>query len=320
MMKTKPIIIISILLLLAVVGLMVWDFYYESAPSGNPYEYRLSDLKKIDPSEFCYIKSGEIKPDMTAPYSIAINEADEVFVAGSDQVMVFDQHGGLINSFGISEKSRAIAVSADGRIFLGMKDHVEVFDVNGSTIARWAKINDKAQLTSIAVEDESVFVADAGNRIVYHFDLSGQLVNTIGEKDKEAGFGGFILPSAHFDLAIGREGQLWIVNPGKHEFLAFNKQGVLFSSWSRTSMQLDGFSGCCNPGNIALRSDGSFVTSEKGIERVKIHYPSGDYKCVVAGPDSFAEGTEHIDLAVNSFDRIYVLDTGTGVIGFFDEK
>lgn len=165
-----------------------------------------------------------------------------------------------------------------------------------------------------------MFVADAGNKIVYHFDRNGQLLNTIGEKDPEAGFNGFIIPSPHFDLAIGREGQLWVVNPGKHEFLAFNKNGELFSSWSRTSMQLDGFSGCCNPGNIALLPDGSFVTSEKGIERIKIHLPSGDYKCVVAGPDQFSPGTVHIDLAVNSKGRIYTLDAKSGIVKYFEEN
>ena len=73
-------------------------------------------------------------------------------------------------------------------------------------------------------------------------------------------------------------------------------------------MQLDGFSGCCNPSHIALLSNGSFVTSEKGIERVKIHLPSGDYRCVVAGPEQFEAGTVGLDLAVDSRDRIFVLD------------
>ncbi|MBT3799563.1 MAG: hypothetical protein HOG05_00275, partial [Bacteroidetes bacterium] len=42
--------------------------------------------------------------------------------------------------------------------------------------------------------------------------------------------------------------------------------------------------------------------------RVKIHLPSGDFKCLVAGPESFEEGTKGIDLAVDSKDRIIVLD------------
>jgi len=263
---------------------------------------------------------GEINPQIEAPYGIAVDDLDQIYVAGKDRVKVFDKNGNPISSFEISEQARCIAVSPDGDIYLGLKDHVEVFDLSGNLLMQWPQINESAYITSIAVEDGSVFVADAGNKLVYHFDQSGILKNTIGEKNKETGFSGFIIPSPYFDLAIGREGQLWVVNPGKHEFLAFNKNGDLFSSWAKTSMQLDGFSGCCNPGNIALLPDGSFATSEKGIERVKIHSPSGNYKCVVAAPNNFEEGTEHLDLAVNSEGQILVLDTKKGVINIFSLK
>lgn len=319
-MKQKLIISFAILMLLAIIGLMVWDFYYQSKDAGNPYEYDISNLKVIDKAEICYRKVGDINPQIKNAYAIATDALDQVFVAGMDQIKVYDKNGVLVSNFEIYEQVLCMAVHEDGNMFLGMKDHIEVFDANGKLLMQWPRINANAHITSIAVENQSVFVADAGNKIVYHFDNSGQLINTIGEKNKESGFQGFIIPSPHFDLAIGREGQLWVVNPGKHEFLAFNKTGDLFSSWARTSMQLDGFSGCCNPGNIALLSDGSFVTSEKGIERVKIHLPSGDYKCVVAGPDAFDVGVEHLDLAVDSEGRIFVLDTKIGQIHIFEKN
>ena len=85
-------------------------------------------------------------------------------------------------------------------------------------------------------------------------------------------------------------------------------------------MQLDGFSGCCNPSHIAMLSNGSFVTSEKGIERVKVHLPSGDFKCVVAGPKQFEPGTVGLDLAVDSGDRIYVLDPKKKEVIIYEEN
>jgi hypothetical protein len=224
-------------MLLAIVGLMVWDFYYQSKDAGNPYEYDISNLKVIDQKEICYQLVGEINPKISDAYAIAIDSRDQVFVAGSDRVVFFLADGNPIFEFEIYEQALCMAVHEDGTIFLGMNDHIEVFDASGKLLMQWPQINPNAHLTSIAVEDESVFVADAGNKIVYHFDLSGQLKNTIGEKNKESGFRGFIIPSPHFDLAIGREGQLWVVNPGKHEFLAFNKNGDLFSSWARTSIR-----------------------------------------------------------------------------------
>jgi len=50
------------------------------------------------------------------------------------------------------------------------------------------------------------------------------------------------------------------------------------------------------------------VTSEKGIPRIKVHNQLGEMISVVAGPDQFAEGTVGLDLAVDSAQRILVLD------------
>lgn len=319
-MKQKLIITLAVLMLLAILGLMVWDFYYKSQPEGNPFAYEMDDLRKVPESEICYKMVSQIFPQIETPYGIAIDYKDRVYVAGKDRIRIFDKNGNPVSGFEIFEPAMCITVSPDGDIYLGLKDHVEVFDFSGNILMQWPQINESAFLTSIAVEDGSVFVADAGNKLVYHFDQSGILKNTIGEKNNEADFSGFIIPSPHFDLAIGREGQLWVVNPGKHEFLAFNKNGELFSCWAKTSMALDGFSGCCNPGNIALLPDGSFITSEKGIERVKLHLPSGEYQCVVAAPDNFEEGTEHLDLAVNSKGKILVLDTKKGVVNIYAHK
>jgi hypothetical protein len=207
-----------------------------------------------------------------------------------------------------------------GKLFVGLKDHIEVLDLEGNVLENWDAINDRAYLTSIAVEENSIFVADAGNKIVYRFNHDGNLQNLIGKKDRPSGIRGFVIPSPYFDLTIGREGQLWVVNPGFHAFEAYDFEGNQISSWEKTSMQIDGFSGCCNPGNLAMLEDGSFVTSEKGIERVKIHRANGEFKCVVAAPEIFEEGTIITDLAIDSNGRILVLDSKKGLVRIFEEK
>ena len=82
----------------------------------------------------------------------------------------------------------------------------------------------------------------------------------------------------------------------------------------------DGFSVCFNPSHIAMLPDGSFVTSEKGIVRVKKHNPAGEFVCLVACPDQFAEGTEGLDLAVDSAQRILVLDPKAPAVRIFIMK
>lgn len=320
MMKQKIIVLFSILLFLAAVVFMAWDFYFRKEQAQkNPYVYDLSNFRKTDPASLCYNETAQIKPDAAELRGIATSSDDKIFVSGDNKVFCFEKNGKSVFEFQIENPAQCITASPSGEIFLGVGNHVEIWDERGKLIKKWEAFNESSFITSIAISEKYVFVADVGNKKVFRYDHSGNLSLIIGEKNTEKGIPGFIIPSPYFDLLLGRDGELWVVNPGRHAFEAYNENGDLISIWNKTSMQTDGFSGCCNPSHIALLSDGSFVTSEKGIERVKIHLPSGDFKCVVAGPEQFIEGTTGLDLATDSNDRILVLDPGKGIIRIFEK-
>ena len=100
----------------------------------------------------------------------------------------------------------------------------------------------------------------------------------------------------------------------------YTPDGDLDSFWGEESPTVDGFFGCCNPCHLALLPDGRFVTSEKGIPRVKIYDSAGDFESVVAGSeqlglpmaalgDARSKGVEHIyDVAADGRGRVLVLD------------
>jgi len=85
-------------------------------------------------------------------------------------------------------------------------------------------------------------------------------------------------------------------------------------------MRPEGFCGCCNPSHIALFPDGRFVTSEKGLPRVKVYDAKGVFVGLVAGPDMFAEDAVGLDLAVDSRGRILVLDPARRMVRVFAAK
>jgi sugar lactone lactonase YvrE len=319
-MKQKIIASISILALLSVVGLLVKDFFYDTEKSNqNPYDYNLEKLRNIDLSQVGYIQINELRLDIEYPKAISIDLSDNIYVAGNGKVLIYNKSLEQIKAITIDYNFETLAIGENG-MYLGLKNHIVVFDKEGVEVQKWKPINEKSHITSIALSEKYVYVADAGNRMVYQYNFNGEVVREIGAKDAERGIPGFIIPSPYFDMLIGSYGELWVVNPGRHSLEKYNENGDMVSSWARTSMGLDGFSGCCNPSHIAMLSDGSFVTSEKGIERVKVHSPTGDFKTVVATPSSFTEGTRGIDLAVDSEDRIFVLDPAKRVVRIFKVK
>jgi hypothetical protein len=317
-MKQKWVLWLALFLIIILIGLLSYDLFSGKKDSDqNVYEYELDQFKKVDTSALCYKESTQIKLYGQDFHGIAVDKEDNIYAASSNYILKYNNNGDSIFSFKIPDTAHCIAIYPGGKILLGMKNYVEIYTSGGKLINQWKPLNKAAYFTSIATNDSSVFVADAGNKIVHHFDSNGKLLGEIGKKDKGKGIPGFFIPSPYFDVLFDKNGQLWAINTGRHAFEAYTTTGELITRWERSSMNIDGFSGCCNPSHVSILSDGSFVTAEKGIARIKIHEKSGDFKCLVAGPDLFVEGTSGLDLAVDSKDRILVLDPVKNLIRIF---
>ncbi len=320
-MKRKIIITGALTLLLGAIIFMAWDMFFNKPGNNvNPYAYDLKTVKSGDTSQVMYAEVRHFEPSLPAIHAIAADRNGLLYVAGEKGVELFDTSGRRITGFIIDGAASAVTVDGKGQIFLGIGDHIEVFEKSGKRIKKWAPCGPDAIITSVAVRGSDVYVADAANKVACHFDLSGNLVKKIGEKDPARKIPGFVVPSPYFDLGIGPEGELWVVNPGRHRLEKYNREGDLTFSWGESTMSMEGFCGCCNPSNFALMADGSFVTSEKGIERIKVYSPEGVFRHVVAGPDAFTEGTKGLDLAVDPSGRIVVLDPGKKQIRIFSLK
>lgn len=321
MKQNKFVIPAAIILILAVALFMAYDFFGGSnSPEKNVYEYNLDNFEQVDPSLICYSEIQSFHPEIEIIRALAIDQDDQIYVTGKNKLQIFDKTGNLLKEFNTETEAMCMAVDEAKNIYIGAKDHVDIWSSDGELKSSWKIDAEKPFLTSIIVNENSAFIADAGNKIIYHLDLEGNILNEIGRKDSIQGIEGFIIPSPFFDVALGREGELWAVNSGRHQLESYDAEGNLKYSWKKTSMELDGFSGCCNPSHIAILSNGSFVTSEKGIVRVKIHKPSGEFECVVAAPKDFEKGTKGLDLAVDSEDRIIVLDPKKGLIRIFERN
>ncbi len=195
-----------------------------------------------------------------------------------------------------------------------------------------ARAGKRTVLTSIAVGEEDVFAADAGSLVVWRYDHSGKVLGQIGRRDPSRNIPGFVVPSPYFDVAIAPDGLLRVANPGMHQIEAFTFDGHLELSWGKRGLGIEALCGCCNPSNIAILSDGRIVTAEKGLPRVKVYSATGEFECVVVATSVLApnpsmlseccdEHTLHpVDLAVDSRDRILVLDPLAGLVRIFVRK
>ena len=340
-------ILIGIVCLIAVVALLRFDATGRKGSGlGADFDYNLEELSKIDPNLIIYEEASvPINTEFSLTHAVAVDEQGTIYVAGDNAVRIYDDSGKKLDEIVLKEEPRCLAAynepdesdeAKNLTIYVGMKNHVRIYQ-QGKLIKTWQSLGDNAVLTSIAVSEEDVFVADAGNRVVVRFDKDGNIVNRIGEKDEDRNIPGFVIPSPYFDLAIGRDGLLRVANPGIQHIEVYTFSGDLEYSWGEYSNDVEGFCGCCNPVNFAILygpdpsgAEDSFITCEKGLTRVKIYDPFGKFLGVVAGPEQLIEGGKvevcdspeecqmgGFDVAVNSSGRVIILDTIENAVRIF---
>ena len=316
-MKQKIILIVSILLFLAFLAWMISDLFKEDAgEQKNPYDYGMQTLRNLD-SIPSYTEIPPFKPALEEITYIATDADGKIFIGGKRGVEILTSYGKTLNRFSIPGYATCITRLTDGNLAIGMEGHLEIWHPDGSRLAVWEGDDTASLITSVAATPDMIYTADAGNKFVYQHDMKGNLISKIGEKDPARNIPGFVIPSPFFDLAISPARDLWVVNPGRHQFEKYTHDGSLVTTWGEASLTVEGFTGCCNPAHFTFLDDGAFVTSEKGLERIKVYNADGSFRCLVAGAGSFDEGTKGLDLAAGLEGRILVLDPSRNQIRVF---
>ena len=304
---------------LAIVIIIVNDFINNRRGKniGNPYAFDLSEYSKVDSSEIVYTEIKAIQLAVSEPKGVEYKDGF-IYVIADKSMIKLNTEGQILLQIQLDETPSAIAV--ENQIWIALTNQVICFDLEGNEISRWDDYGPRSVITSLAVSSSSIYVADAGNRVVYECSYDGTLIQRIGEKDEQIAVPGFIIPSPYFDVDLTEEGFLWATDPGRHSLENFNPDGSLRTSWSKSSVKTEGFSGCCNPSHMAILYDNSFITSEKGIARVKIYDQHGEYVGVVASPDMFDEDAEPADVCVDENGQVILLDFSRKQIRIFKPK
>ncbi|MGA1823136.1 MAG: hypothetical protein ACMUIP_00640 [bacterium] len=317
-------VILAVLIMgMVVMGLYcLYEKYDESQDTkSNPYEYPLDEFVTTAPDLVLFAEQRTIPLLNQELYAIAVGPEDTIYVAADTSIIVFRSSGEKIDEFPLDAAAQCLSVDPNEQIYCGMGDHVALYDRSGRKQSVWGSLGERAMITAIALWEHHVCIADAGNRLVWHFDSSGRLYNQIGRAGQSLNKQHFIIPSPYFDCAFSLRHTLLVTNPGKLRIEEYTLEGKLIASWGNASMRIEDFAGCCNPIHIAVREDGSIVTSEKGIPRVKLYSHSGQFIGVVAAPPAlFSEDSHDLDCAVTTKGEVCVLDPKARVIRMFLEK
>lgn len=257
---------------------------------------------------------------LSKPYAVAVFRG-RIFVSDTvlRHVTVFDVPRGVVSRIGDDKgegdliKPIGLDVDAAGRLYvadIGSKA-VMVYDADGRFLRRIGGESWFQRLSSVTVDPGGtrVYAVDIGGvssdqHLVRVFDaLSGAHLQDIGKRG--SGPGEFNLPR---DLAIGRDGRLYVVDGGNFRVNVFDRQGQFLKSFGSIGKQYGQFA---RPKEIAVDRQGNVYVVDTAFGNFQIFNPDGELLLFV-GDRSEADGPARYMLpsgiAVDEDGRVYTVD------------
>ena len=240
----------------ALIGVWLWVSDGSRAPVQPPQPEPSAEIAVKTAEEYALIRT--VDPEVKGLKGIALDAQDNLYAAGAAGVKVWSPEGKLLREWPLSEPATCIALDGEANLYVGHLARVEVFDREGKLIKSFGKEGrDGGELncvTAIAVFPRSagtpvtdILVADAGNRCIHHFDMTGDFIADVGKPDRDAGLPGLVCPSAYLGLAVDESGTLHVTNPGLTRVERYSLDGKLLGFWGEGGNEPQQFSGCCNP-------------------------------------------------------------------------
>ena len=204
----------------------------------------------------------------------------QIAVIGDRQLAIFSPNGRRIHAQDLDAAPQAICAGAEGGLLVALQDAILLLNEAGARIGRWSLADrDGIAVTSISAGRDSVYVGDGVHGKVHRFTASGRYQGPLDQT--------FAAAANFFPVEVDAAGRLHVAHSSRHRVETFDRAGRSVASWGAKSRDAAGFSGCCNPVDLAVLPDGRFVTAERGQPRIKLFSSKGDYIETLADPEQF---------------------------------
>lgn len=303
-MSRKFLTYASLLIIFVFIGYMIFD-------SVRPEEQAIVEKTVTDSPGDRWEVSREIRVLEGSLRAIASSPEGLVFAGGDSFVKCYESDlGTVLWTTRAGSPVTSLAYSG-GLVYASTLDQILVIDKDGKIISEWGPYTNNSIITSVAANTDRVAFADAGNKMIYVLDKSGEVQTISGQGVQE-----FIIPSAYFDVAMNKDNSFYAANTG-HRRIELRNEGGMTESWfGEPGLAPEAFCGCCNPAHFAAFNDG-FVTAEKGVNRIKLLDTNGGFVEFVSSKNDFTPSIP-LDVAISEDGKIiYAADPSDSKIYVF---
>lgn len=291
-------------------------FVYERTLYGAPdviAEDAATELRRKVTGE---VRVGDM---LSKPYGVAVFQG-KVLVTDtvSRFVLVLDVPNGRSYRIGDSEGPHALVkpigidVDAKGNVYVAdiSQKQIIVYDIAGKLVRKIGGPEIFDRLTSVTVNPEGtlIYAVDIGGvsserHVVRVFDGNGKHTMDIGKRG--TGPGEFNLPR---DLAIGKDGRLYVVDGGNFRVVVFDRNGKYLTTFGSVGRQLGQFS---RPKEIAADLQGNVYVVDAAFGNFQVFNEEGELLLFIGTREERDGPARYMlpsGITVDEDGRVYMVD------------
>lgn len=305
--KKKYLALFSLVIILAFIGYMIYD-------SIRP----VNDIKEepgmvIDenkpPDKWMVLQDVYIRKGLKA---VAVSDNGRIYLGGDSFISCYDDEMKELWSLSAPEKITALSVYRD-TVYATSVELIYMLNNEGKMIGEFGPYEADCLITSISANSSYIAIADAGNKTVFILKKDGEVISMIGNFGEK-----LLIPSPYFDVSLTPDNYLFMANTGNFRIEKRSLNGNIISTFGEPGFTPEGFCGCCNPAHFAVIPQG-FVTAEKGINRIKVMSPEGEFVEFVSSDNDFVASAP-LDVASSDGKKIYGANSADAKLYVFVRK
>ena len=255
---------------------------------------------------------------LTKPYGVVVGDDGRIYVADTarQEIVVFDMKGKSVTTWNGNRRIAlnmpiGLALDKDSRLFVSDSQgaQVAVFGPDGEPVTSLKGTLKRP--VGLAVDNRlgRLYVGDLDLYAILVYDLETLLpINQIGGADKKMGSG--FLVSAPTNMAVDKEGNLYVTDTKMFRVTVFNSEGRFVRSFGSLGDSPGSFA---RPKGIALDSEGHVYVVDAAFGNIQIFTPEGQLLLAVSrGGTRLGEMLLPAGIAIDKDDRIYVTEQWIG--------
>jgi hypothetical protein len=272
--KKKILALFSLVIILAFIGYIVYD----TVKSDRKPAETVTSINDTVPGDKWQISTViEVQEGLKA---VTATSDGNIYAGGDSYIVCYNNQ--LNKLWQIETPTRVTALATYGdTLFATSEEVIYLINSSGEIICEWGPYEANCLITSASANKDYLAVADAGNKIVFIIKKDGEVHSMIGHFGEK-----LLIPSPYFDVYLTEDNKLYMAHIGKFRIETWTTDGWFVSSFGESGTTPDAFCGCCNPAHFTFVQQG-FITAEKGINRIKILGPIGEFIEYVSSVNDF---------------------------------